>query len=520
MNSQYDQAVWKRLLDYYGRATPWSRQLWRLSTPLEIDELLEAGKARHSATLSDGSIKYLMQSLAERVKRDVGIGDLKQRGTLVGHLAKGLTPEGHNVYAIQLLAEQARANYLERWAAEARKGKISSEVVSRAVGSYLLDIGFSQDALHKWWTYHGRHSPKAAGIADLIEEAATLSRRPKICFDILVPITSTPPLPDQRDPAWLDSTAAAGWLSYWFPGELHPRQTGALLVEIEARDVYSAVEQVAEVVTRLTARFRVGTRQKLVFHDELFVVGEEKSWPYIQAPRRVEVHALHRTSAIFDLNLSQDINAALELLEPLDSGTPAAAIAGSWAAIEALFVGPGDTNERVVAATRMARIVACSYVRAELTALANGYAISFDDSLAGRLRALNANFEKALAFEGEIRSGNSITFKRTRHKLALDRMTALIAKPENILPKIVGQLEDSFRRLYRQRNLVVHAGDLTSVALRGTLRTVAPLVGAGIDRIVHASAVGKKSPIELSAIAEVNLASVGEDGKRLVLLLS
>lgn len=121
--------------------------------------------------------------------------------------------------------------------------------------------------------------------------------------------------------------------------------------------------------------------------------------------------------------------------------------------------------------------------------------------------------------EDALRGGASVAYRRTRHNLALERMKALLARPDVVLPKVIGQLEDAFRRLYRQRNLVVHAGDLTSVAIRGTLRTVAPLVGAGIDRIVHASSSSRISPIALAAIAEVNLAAVTEDGKRLVELL-
>jgi hypothetical protein len=41
------------------------------------------------------------------------------------------------------------------------------------------------------------------------------------------------------------------------------------------------------------------------------------------------------------------------------------------------------------------------------------------------------------------------------------------------------------RRLYRQRNLVLHWGRMNAVGLRAALRTAAPLVGAGMDRIAH-----------------------------------
>jgi hypothetical protein len=39
--------------------------------------------------------------------------------------------------------------------------------------------------------------------------------------------------------------------------------------------------------------------------------------------------------------------------------------------------------------------------------------------------------------------------------------------------------------LVSARNVVLHGGSTSSIALDATLRTVAPLVGAGLDRIVH-----------------------------------
>lgn len=388
-----------------------------------------------------------------------------------------------------------------------------------------MDAGFSSDYLHRWWTYYGKYAPGFTEIADLIEEAVLLARRPTVRYTVLVPLVSSPPLPGSAGSGapdsenWLDATATSEWLTQWVPAAKPPRQSGALVVDIDARDVPAAVAKAVTLISRLEARFRVGARRQLEFSKELFVIGEDQPLPYALAPRRVEVHALQKTSAIFDLNLAAEVDPALELLEPLDLGTPAAAVAGSWAAIEALFVGPGDGRDRVAAATRMARIVACSYIRAELTSLANAYPAESSDALASKIHQTAENIDKARIFEDAIKGGAVSSFTRTRHRLALQRMQALVSQPAEILPKIVSQLEDAFRRLYRQRNLVVHAGDLTSIALAGTLRTTAPLVGAGIDRIVHASAVGGSSPLQVAATAEVNLERVVDGDTRLVELL-
>jgi|SRR5579871_294690 len=78
----------------------------------------------------------------------------------------------------------------------------------------------------------------------------------------------------------------------------------------------------------------------------------------------------------------------------------------------------------------------------------------------------------------------------------------------------------AFLRLYRQRNLVLHGGKTDGVALRASLRTAAPLVGAGMDRIAHAWYVDGLSPLELAARARISLDTVGSaDSRKCVDLL-
>ena len=293
----------------------------------------------------------------------------------------------------------------------------------------------------------------------------------------------------------------------------HPTSSalGGLLLKVLARDVYSALIEADEWADRLSSRFRVGARKRLEFLPQIFLLGERDPLGYPTSPRRVEVLSLEQTSEVFRLQLSPRIDAALELMAALDRGTRTTAVAGSWAAIESLLVGPGDTMNRVVAATRAARIVACSYVRAEFSALANAYVAHVDDGLSSRLQAASDSEGRALILERHMRDGLPLNFSESRSIAAVHRMQNLMADPGSVLPRVVNQLEDSFRRLYRQRNLIVHSGQTSSVALRGTLRTVAPLVGAGVDRIVHANAVRSLDPLMVAAIAEINLERAAHD---------
>src|SRR5690606_36455774 len=80
----------------------------------------------------------------------------------------------------------------------------------------------------------------------------------------------------------------------------------------------------------------------------------------------VWVEALERENQLYNSKPSGSIDAALELLSHLQSSSPGAAVAGGWAAIEALLSEPDD---RAAAAERLAMLAACSYPRAELTKL-------------------------------------------------------------------------------------------------------------------------------------------------------
>ncbi|MFF8098758.1 hypothetical protein ACF07S_03010 [Streptomyces sp. NPDC016640] len=58
------------------------------------------------------------------------------------------------------------------------------------------------------------------------------------------------------------------------------------------------------------------------------------------------------------------------------------------------------------------------------------------------------------------------------------------------------------------------------MALEASLRTAAPLVGAGLDRIIHADYAEGLDPLDLAARADVALALVnGETGLSVVDLL-
>lgn len=82
-----------------------------------------------------------------------------------------------------------------------------------------------------------------------------------------------------------------------------------------------------------------------------------------------------------------------------------------------------------------------------------------------------------------------------------------------MLGDVTGAFRIALRRLYRTRNIILHGGTTQGVALEASLHTAAPLVRAGLDRIVHAAYAEDLDPLDLSARAEAALQLVnGETG--------
>ena len=199
-----------------------------------------------------------------------------------------------------------------------------------------------------------------------------------------------------------------------------------------------------------------------------------------------------------------------------------AALTNGWAALEGLLVAVKERG--VMAAERLADIVAADWPRSEFTWLANAPFVpdATDSSLHDVLRAGGKNSvnRKVAALERAIQQGRTVAYERPRDVAALHRLENLVANPGTTLEQVRTGILSALRRLYVQRNLVMHAGSFRSVARATTLRTVPALAAAGMDRMVHA-ADGGVTPLMLAARAkvELNLLKSGGTGRLLCQLL-
>jgi hypothetical protein len=274
--------------------------------------------------------------------------------------------------------ERLRGRYLTQIANAVRSKQISSERVSRAIASHLLDTGFSSDFLHRWWSYRLIHEAKITSLADIIDESAQLALSKPRMFEVLAPIANAVQFGMTAPPAeWRMASDVAKWLRDHKFDTAGVRQDGGFIFNVKALDSGAAATAAAEIVERLGSRMAVGTKRSLAFLDRFWIRGEREPFRIDPIRRGVWVEAIERENQLYSLHSSGSIDAAIELLSHLQVSSPSAAVAGGWAAVEALLSEP---NDRGGAAERLAQLVACSFPRAELTLLS--YRLSRIDFLA------------------------------------------------------------------------------------------------------------------------------------------
>ena len=513
--TEYDQHVSARLLDFFSDRTAWQRTLWTSGTILSLRELLEASEQVANGVVSQPSMGNFAHSIDIIAGRDFGVGDDVRRKQLSALLKlddrnKTLAAGGLQFRSIQMLIPELNENYLGRWATALSlpSKPVRAERAARAIAAHLLDCGHHPEFLHRWWTFKTKYEPNSKSISELLNDANTLVSEPEKDFEALlvfeeaIPVDPKKPQPEH----WLTNKQVSAWLQANNFSVAGIRQKGGYLIEMTARDERSIIDSAAETELRLISRINLGTpgAKGLKTFGTVWIKGEPKPFPIPHPRRRVEVHSLQRENQLYNLRNFGAVDAALELIEPLDAQPPSSAVAGGWAAIEALLTGPGDRDQRVQAADRMAAIAACSFPRAELTTLS--YELERQNGpLGAELKQCKTNKERCEIVLREINAKTPLAFKRSSDTAALARLSALVDNPGRVLRDIEGRLSECFRRLYRNRNIVLHGGKTTAIGLRACLRIAAPLVGAGVDRIAHAAYTEELGPLELAARARLRL---------------
>ncbi|MFI5932632.1 integrase [Actinoplanes sp. NPDC051494] len=514
LTDPYPAHVAARLLDFFADTTPWPRRLWDVSSLLALSEAYEAGDWQRQNVLSAGAVSWYLHALERMLGPDQGLGDGKMRKELTQLLRSGLAPDSQQRRRLRQVLPLANAGYLSRWTkAVDGRNPPSAERLARAVASHLLDRGWSSGKLHRW--VHGAVRLPGITLRDLLEQAVHFAESEDRDFEVMVPLLMVPDKQSaERSPDWLPAPA----VSAWFHAEgftPRPRHNGAFLYRVRAKDAVAAARRAGALVLRLEARssFARNGGRLLQPVGRVWVGGYPEPLPLQSAPRGADVLSLQRERTLYSLTGSERLDDALELAASINGRPPAPAVSGGWTAVESLMYHPGDKADpdtgRAVSADRLAAVVACSWPRAELTALSYKYRPRQPDDLSSALKRACSSTERCDVMASALATGMA-QLTELSDVAAAQRMSHLLASPFKELSDVHDVLAGALRRLYRQRNIVAHGGTTAAVALNATLRTVAPLIGAGLDRLVHASVRSGLEPLDLAARAENSLALVGD----------
>lgn len=511
-----------RLRDFFATRTPWHRRLWNTGTALGLREVVEYADACSSGAVGrTEGLQFVVATARREIGRDPGVAPLA--GALEACLAElDVTSAAripvHRRDELEQLLRRVDAEYLGNWRHATSSTPV--EFTARSLASHLLDLGYSPDHLHRWITAVGAG---LASVSDLAAETEAMVDRTTVrSYVVFVPCAAPYAKPPSQSGfvEWLDGKQGAEWLDANVPSPETRRHAGGFLVAFECRDPWSAVEAARRVVARADARVKVSrpSSDSIGLNGWARIAGDARSYAVRPTPRQVEIGSLFRQRAVYDFDggLPAATDDALELASYMESPSDGAAVTGGWAAIEALLIRPGEGNHHV-AADRLAALVTCSLARAELTPLAyrhqeNGPPSELVTALAGA----DTSQAKVRLVEEHLLAGHSLELSDASDIAAENRIKALLGNPAGELVRIHTYVTESLRRLYNQRNTIAHSGSLSSAALAATTRTSFSLVGAGLDRIVHAQLEtrGRLSPLSLVARAETELRLVGSPGGR------
>lgn len=498
-----------RVQEGLGNRRLWHRRIWNVGTLMCIREFVQGIESHDGSAVGNDALDRMQRALLPAIGPDPGLGDTARRRALTKVLKAERTIAfgSAGYHALKSAITDMESNYLIRWGNHLRQpGDINVEVNARYLASHLLDMEFGGNWLRAWLDALLLPA-NPIPLPDVLDQAHAEVSRGVRPFDVVICFTRYPKPAANPPVAWRTGTQISAWLRNNHFDTRGLRIGSGIQTTINARDIETTVKRATELALKVAARASIGDCRDLLIVEKVWIAGEVGPLVFARESRGVEVHYLGRQDHIFRLDLLPSLDNAIELLGVLESGTPGAAAASAWAALESILKGPGEGALEVV--DQASAIAAAALPRAELTHLAHQHERTGGDALAAQLGAATTNTAKAKILLDHLRRGGNILTSSLADQLATRRLCAMFIDPEASLSHVREQVRSSLNRLYRLRNLVVHAAKTDAVSIRAGTRVVAPLIGAITDRIIDAHFAKQWSPLMLAAKANLSLQLVG-----------
>lgn len=497
-----------RILELTSTQAPWHRRLWRGGT-MELAQEFLIDSIRPGAR--EIAISNRRKHLMEALQTDHGIADFGKR---IAVSAKDISTDtdetSHAWIALDHHLGEMNDAYLTNWAdaldsPPQNRSRIDAEGAARRITAHVTNSGMHKNSLHRWLR-DVQAKPTVITPGDFLRQVDRRLKAPEKVFTFCVPVDKLPPfqIGPETAPGWMTARDTADWKRRHAPEAKSARHQGSFLLEVTARDINAAADTARDLIAHLRTKFQLGSRNSIGIHPTMWSMERRTGFPTLATNRMIKLASFDRLGRLQDLATSDYLVNTLALIEPLQTAAPHIAVISGWSAIESLLVGPAD-HEDIVAARRFSLIVAASLMRAEFTRLAKTYITENDNVDAETLDGCESNIERARLFQMLAFARPDLTLTDVTDNLALQRMRPALQNPRREVTNVAEILTREFTRLYRKRNMVVHGGQIRGANLHSISETLTPLIGAGIDRIVHAELQFGVPPIELSAMAEARV---------------
>ncbi|NMR30541.1 hypothetical protein [Crystallibacter degradans] len=533
------ETVVLRMIELIDVRSPWNRSLWQLGTIQSVREVLECAQATWSGAInSSHALEYVSERCRSQVSADVGIGAQAVRDLLAQKLEllappKKTLPKSAGIVLtteIEELALRASRDYLSRWNTHVATAELTSgtvEQTARLVLTHMLDDGFDGKHLHGFLKAT-LATTTAKALETVILRGHEMCREPENTYSFAVPIQSGN---RAREVASLQNLLLdidefreeaskipnAGPKANVFHRIVSQDSAAVIELSFQARDPHAATSKLHERLMKIEQRATVGrgVTRALGFSPIVLDRTNKKLRDFYFGTKPMIVPSLDRHSLYTD-TLDAQLDNALGLLSSVRDLSSVASVAMLWAAVEGLLGHPGAAG--IDAADGLAAVVACSFPRAELEDLLRKEIRQeiLDSGLKQSLEKAQGS-DKARTLLDSLKEHGSNMFLHLEDRASAERVLQIDADPAGTIARIEGYFKDVFRRLYYQRNFVMHAAKFDSVSLASAIRSAPKLVAAGVDRVVHVHAQYVRLPVPplaLASRARNEIAMLGQDGAR------
>lgn len=482
------EAVMERMVTLFSPTRGWSTRLWRSGPVDALRHCLDLidGGAR------DGAKKYALDVARSGIEQDLFIvgkdrgGVLNQLKIAPDKLAYGSTKH----FALKNLADEIAKSYpswvdsfLENLDADVdvESSPVSGEKLAWQLAAYLRSSGMSDAWIANFATYQLRHEKLTLTLGQAVARARA-SAEAGAGWTFLVPLIRRKSFNVPTFPLLPQAQFEIRFREL-FPNVEVPKNRGGVEIQLDTIDKYSAIDEAQRALRRLFERHRASHSTRVIkFALTAWVSPGAWSVPLSLEPDLgIGVRELDANGglAMFD-RASEELEAALDLLTAADQTSSRAATIAAWATLETLFASEGDFGDLASVADRAADVLVCMYVRDTFKALATKHARSGDDTLAKKLKAASQAGAAKLV-EASL-PDHSMSVTSVRGLLARERAKSLNT---NEINTVRTQLATVLRRLYDQRNQIVHAGRMAPYNLHRTYGESAVLLSALLDELLR-----------------------------------